>query len=62
METSAVVDPRPVCTPLEARSGFHPTGVSPQVYVGLGCGGTGAADPTTQSNLASASVKSGRMG
>ena len=47
--------------PLEARSGFHPTGVSPRRTVDLGCGGTGAVDLTIQSNRTSAAVKSGRM-
>ena len=47
--------------PLEARSGFHPTGVSPQCTVGLGCVGTGAVDLTIQSDRTSAAVKSGRM-
>ena len=47
--------------PLEARSGFHPTGVSPRRTVDLGCGGTAAVDLTIQSNRTSAAVKSGRM-
>ena len=48
--------------PLEARSGFHPTGVSPRCTVGLGCVGTGAVDLTIQSDRTSAAVKSGWMG